>query len=610
MLFSRFVGQENAKLALILNAVDKNCGGVLFLGKRGCGKSTLARQVQELLSEGMPYVELPLNITLESLVGSVDIEASIRKGERVLQRGLLNRAEGGVVYVDDINHLPPEIVSVLIKMQGTICYPPGDLTPLRDFIIVATMNPEEGELSPHLLDRFGMCVFFYSPSPLEERVKVLRRLLESYAPHRDEELKKRLTVARLNLNNIRVPERILEYIVDLCISNHVEGHRGEVFLYYASRAYAAFTGAAEVYEEHVDAVSPLVFAHRATGFHKECVERKDVPDMEKHSAEHEHPHDHSGKRDKVRKLSDLGEKSECCANVRYIPGINTQEYIFEIGDPFKVRRFLLRKDRIIRRGGGKRTKTVSASASGRYVRSVLKKNGDIAIDATLRAAAPFQVLRGRKDRIILRDEDLRFKQRERRTGHLVIFVVDGSGSMGVKKRMVETKGAIQSLLLDCYQKRDKVAMILFRKDRAEVVLPPTSSVEMAYRKLSTLPVGGKTPLSAGLLEAYSLVRKMNVRAPYMRFLVVLITDGRANQSMSVIPVWEELKRLSFHLKKLPSTDYVVIDTEDKKNFLKTDLAARIADILDADYYNFDTLKAEYLVEIVQGKKREMLEVYK
>ncbi|MCX7817320.1 MAG: AAA family ATPase [Syntrophales bacterium] len=608
MLISSFVGHENAKLALVLNAIDKNCGGVLFVGGRGCGKSTLARQVRNLLQDGMPYVELPLNVTIESLVGSLDIEASIKSGAKVVQKGVLDRAAGGILYIDDINLLPPEILSVLLKKQGMSLSLSEDSPPFSDFIVVATMNPDEGELSPHLLDRFGMCVFFVSHPDFEERADVLRRFLDNDPPDGDEELRRRIANARLGLSDIRISERIMEYIVDLCVTNKIEGHRGEIFLLYASRAFAAFTGATEVSKEHVDVVSPFVFAHRKSCFDEDHLVHEAVQKMGNGSADHERHHDHSEWRDRGEKYSNVGEKGDCCANVRYIGETRSKEHVFEIGSSFKVRRFLLKKDRIIRRGGGRRTKTISRGASGRYIRSVLRRNGDIAFDATIRAAAPFQILRGRKDKIILRDEDLRFKQREKRTGHLVVFVVDGSGSMGVNKRMIETKGAIQSLLLDCYQKRDKVALVLFRKDSAEVVLPPTSSVEMAYKRLKGLPVGGKTPLSAGLLETYNLVKKMTLKTPYMRFLVVLITDGRANHSISGIPVWEELKRLSFYLKKLPSTDYIVIDTEDKRNFLKTDLAARMAYLLDADYYNFDTLKAEYLVEIVQGKKREMCEM--
>jgi magnesium chelatase subunit D len=251
---------------------------------------------------------------------------------------------------------------------------------------------------------------------------------------------------------------------------------------------------------------------------------------------------------------------------------------------------------------GRRTKTGSRGKRGRHVRSILRENGDIAVDATIRAAAPFQQLRGRTGALLIRDEDLRYRQREKRMGHLVIFVVDGSGSMGARRRMVETKGAIQSLLMDCYRKRDMVSLIVFRKDRAETVLPPTASVALAAKRLREIPVGGKTPLAAGLLETFNLIRRVRIKSRETRFLVVVVTDGRANQGLSGAPVHEEIKKTTSLLNGLPSTDYIVVDTEDKTKIIRTDLAREIASSLGADYYDIDGLKADYLTTVIRNKK--------
>ena len=204
--------------------------------------------------------------------------------------------------------------------------------------------------------------------------------------------------------------------------------------------------------------------------------------------------------------------------------------------------------------------------------------------------------------LVIHDRDLRYKQREKKTGHLVIFAVDGSGSMGAQRRMTATKGAIQSLLMDCYQKRDKVAMLVFRKTKAEIVLPPTSSVEHASRRLKEIPTGGKTPLSAGLMEAHALIKRYVKKAPETRFLLVIITDGRANHTISGLPPREEILRIAQLLREIPSTDCVVLDTEDKSKFLKADLAVPLATHLNARYYTIEDLKADYLVEMVKREK--------
>ena len=274
----------------------------------------------------------------------------------------------------------------------------------------------------------------------------------------------------------------------------------------------------------------------------------------------------------------------------------------QVGDAFKVRRISFRKDRKKRQASGRRTKTRVKGRGGRYVKSILTSTErDIALDATLRASAPYQKLRGRDDRVLIEQDDLRFKQRERKMGHLVLFVVDGSGSMGSKQRMVETKGAIQSLLMDCYQKRDKVAMIVFRKDRAELVLPPTASVELAAKRLSVLPVGGKTPLAAGLLETHRLVKRVSLREPETRMVIVLITDGRGNQSLGENSPKDEVAQLARLLAEERGCDFIVIDTENKGNFLKVDKALTLAKDLEADYYTIEALRAEYLSQVVQAK---------
>jgi magnesium chelatase subunit D len=615
MTFSDFVGHEEAKLSLILNVIDPHCGGVVFAGEKGSGKSTLARLVKNLLPASTPFVELPLNVTEDALLGGIDIEETIRTGKRTFQPGILNRADQGVIYIDDVNLLPPEIVALVLESQGrgeNIVEREGlTLRQGSKFMLMATMNPEEAVLSPHFLDRFGMCVFWEGLKEGSQKIEVIKKAMPGVfhrnPPHPpDENLKVKIAIAKQRLNEVIVPSAIEDYIVQLGLGSYIAGHRGDLFLHRAARAYAAFSGEQEVTKGHVDAVMDLVLGHR----------RRILEQMEEKREENRQSteQDLKSEKDDRRKQKSNGERSEkMSSNAPAQDGSldtapqsresSPKEEVFQVGNPFPIRRLVFRKDRVSRKASGRRTKTRLKEKAGRYVKSILRaKDDDIAIDATIRAAAPFQRTRGRRDILIVQREDLRFKQRERKMGHLVVFIVDGSGSMGAKRRMVETKAAIQSLLFDCYHKRDRVSMIVFRKDRAEVILPPTSSIELASRSLRDLPVGGKTPLSSGLLQAYRLIKQVGFKEPQTRFLFVLITDGRANQSMTDVPVDEEIKKMTRLLCELKYTDYIVVDTENKRNFVKTDLALQIALILEADYYTIENLRSEYLTDMVQVKK--------
>ncbi|HET6459674.1 MAG TPA: AAA family ATPase [Syntrophales bacterium] len=617
MTFNDFVGHEDAKLALILNAIDHHCGGVLLFGEKGCGKSTLSRLFKNLLPGETLFVNLPLNATEDALLGGIDVEESLKKGSKVFQCGILRRAQGGVLYIDDVNLLSPEIMALVLRGQGGREIPQAregaELNIMSDFILLASMNPEEGYLSSHLLDRFGMCVVWESLKDTVQKIEVMKRAMlyrRDKDTGSDKKLREKIYASRLALKNIIVPAEIKDYITQACLENRISGHRGDIFLFYASRAYAAFCNEQEVTKEHVDVVLPLVLIHRKrllqqmqeekTENHhnhekppeqKEAQENNQQPSPEPVENNKDAHHD-----DGIASPGDLNERTRETSQA---------EEILAPGQAFKVKRLTFRKDRMNRYISGRRTKTGSKGKSGRYIKSILKANDDIAIDATIRAASPYQIARGRKERLLIRDSDIRFKQREKKMGHLVILVVDGSGSMGAQRRMVETKGTVQSLLIDCYQKRDMVSMIVFRKDRAEVVLPPTSSVETASRRLREIPVGGKTPLTAGLVETYRLIKRVTVKSPETRFLVVLVTDGRANQSISGAPVGEEIEKITQTLSESRFTDYIVIDTEDKGKFIKTDLALHIASKLGADYYTIDDLKADYLTEIVQLKKTEL-----
>jgi magnesium chelatase subunit D len=603
MKFNDFVARDEAKLSLILNAIDGNCGGVLFIGKSGSGKTTLSRLFKEILPPQVPFVEVPLNATEEALLGFIDIEETIKKGMRIYENGILGRANNGFLFIDDINLLPRDIIAIILNAREEKRYfverEGLSLVIPTNFVPIATMNPIDGMLPSHLLDKFGMCVVWDELRGKEERIKVIKSVCDDIfpSPSLPNYLPELIMQWRETVKTIKVPDEMQELIVDLCEKFGVSSHRGEIFLFYASRAYAAYVGAQEVREEHIYAVFPLVFHHRVDHSIEEAPENSSKDDEEGEQEEEKHTHNHKEdkqmKRD-IREMPPMPEGREIIIK-EAIP----KEEIMEVGEPYRIKRLIFPRDRVERKGSGRRTGTRSKGRQGRYIKASLSgDNRDIAIDATIRAAAPFQRLRGGGSEIVIREEDLRFKKRERKTSHLFLFVVDASGSMGVKRRMVETKTAIKSILMDCYQKRDKVAMIAFRKDKAELVLPPCSSLELADKKLAKLPIGGKTPLSAGLWEAYKLTRRERIKEATLRITVLIITDGKANQSMGGKSVKEEIAKLTSLLRTLQGVDYIVVDTEDKRGLFKTDLGIWIANLLKARYIPMEELKADRILALL------------
>jgi len=233
----------------------------------------------------------------------------------------------------------------------------------------------------------------------------------------------------------------------------------------------------------------------------------------------------------------------------------------------------------------------------------MKERKEIAIIPTIRASAPYQKIRGKKDRLIIKEEDFRYKEKERKMRHTVIFTVDGSGSMGAQQRMIAVKSAIFSLLIDCYQKRDKVSMIVFRKDKAEIILPPTSSIELALKRLKEIPTGGKTPLSAGLMETYKLIKNLKLKEPLTRFIVAILTDGKANVSISDKKPLEEVQSLCQILQKIPLVDYIVIDTENKDSFLRMNLALKLSQWLNAHYFTLESLRSDTIFGLISSFKK-------
>ncbi|MFI5283928.1 MAG: VWA domain-containing protein [Candidatus Dormibacterales bacterium] len=596
--FTAIVGQESMKLALILNAILPTVGGVLIRGERGTGKSTAVRALARLLPEhavvegchygcdpddleslcmdclarlklsgGLPrelrrmrVVELPINASEDRVVGTIDIEAALKTGKRRFEPGVLAEANRNILYVDEVNLLDDHLVDVLldaaamgvnvVEREGVSFAHPSR------FILVGTMNPEEGELRPQLLDRFGLCVDVEGIRDPDDRVTIAERdAAFKRGDHEftneflaaDANLSRALAEAMARCSEVRISPVQVRLISSICVEAQVLGHRADVVIDHAARALAAYRRHPSPTREDIFDSAALALAHRArrplqkdqdessspeTGEKQEGTKPSESQAGEPQAADSEPSADASA--DETQSASDSGEQTAGSDQGVTTGGTTSHESSPDALETFNLKRIDLPRQRRVRKQGGKRSASQAADRRGRYVRAEPRaKVNDLAIDATVRAAAPMQKDRGRRagQPLRLEREDLRQKVRERKVGNLIVFVVDASASMDAEQRMAATKGAILSLLQDAYVRRDRVAVVIFKNRTAEVVLRPTSSVSLARRRLEKLSVGGTTPLTHGLMAGYKVVKTELLRDPTIRPLLVMISDGRGNISM-------------------------------------------------------------------------------
>jgi magnesium chelatase subunit D len=663
--FAAVIGQDELKKSLLLCAVNPRVGGVLVRGEKGTAKSTLARALATLLPEidtaegcafvcdparpdewcarcrergetnrwvkkRTPFLTLPLNATEDRVAGSLDFEEAVRCGRRVLSPGLLASAHRGILYVDEVNLLDDHLVDILL--DAAAC---GENRLEREglsfrhpsrFLLIGTMNPEEGELRPQFLDRFGLSVAVGGERTEENRVELMWRracfdrdpvgFCRSYE-NETAALRLRLQEGRERLPAVRLPRRLRGFIAELAGESHVAGHRADLFLEQAALALAALNGESEVGEATIIEVAPLVLAHRRREAQPPPPPPPppETPENDFQATE-KPPPPPEGREE--RKEGENAPSPAANGNEAPRPnpspedtdaggGAAPEEGVFPIGESFRVRNFQAAKDRQRRRGSGRRSRSRVSQKQGRYVKSGPDQGlGDLALDATLRAAAPHQLARrgDASPAIVLTPTDMREKVREKRLGNHLFFTVDASGSMGAKGRMAASKGAVMSLLLDAYQKRDRVALISFRRHEARLNLPLTTSVELAGKFLAEMPVGGRTPLSAGLSRTWTEVRKLLAKNPLARPIALFITDGRSNVALKgpgENPL-REAWRLAEAMRQEARAKYVVVDTEEA-GAVTFGLAAELADALGADYFKLNDLKAEALVDIVRGYER-------
>jgi magnesium chelatase subunit D len=627
--FSAVVGMDDLRLALILNAVSPAVGGVLVRGEKGTAKSTMVRALAAVLppvqvvpgcrfscdpaapDAGCPdnpheraapplarparLVELPVGASEDRLVGAMDIERVLTDGITAYEPGLLARAHRGVLYVDEVNLLPDHLVDLLLDAAalGT-CYVEREgvsvAHPAR-FLLVGTMNPEEGELRPQLLDRFGLTVEAAAPQDAGMRAEAVRRRL-AYdsdpaaftAAWAEEEsaLADRIAEARRRLPAVVLPEAALRQVASVCAALGVDGLRADLVTARAAIAHAAWAGRGEVSGEDIRAAARLALPHRrrrqpfdAPGISEGELDRvlaetagsgDDRPGGGP-GGDPDGPGGGPGGRDHAiaghpgTGRASTGELAGG-ASEQGTGGDGAGRGAAAPGPLFRVRRL-----GVPGTGDGTPGRRSRARAGSGRVTGARLPRGRITrlhLPATIAAAAPRQAVRGRavqpgqaaggsglpgqavgrarkrpdhragegtgqagRQPLRLRRSDLREARLEGRESNLILFAVDASGSMAARSRMSAVKGAILSLLIDAYQRRDKAGLVAFRGAGAEVLLPPTFSVEAAAARLAALPTGGRTPLAAGLLRAHEVLRAERIRDPRRRALLVVVTDGRA-----------------------------------------------------------------------------------
>ena len=617
--FSAVLGLNHAKTAILVVLVNPRAGGLLISGPRGIGKSTLMRSTQELIER--PWRDIPVSITEDRLFGTIDTEKAIYSGQKKLYPGIINEADQGVLYLDDANLLREDLLDSILNIAEVGAYQlERDGLSLRcdtSFTVIAAINPESGMLSGACLDQFGLFVNVDNIHDENTRVEILKRTISfekdcaSFCKLwklENEKIKKAIHSAMSLLPKVVVSSAMIQLASVYALKAHVSGHRADIYLIEAARALAALAERRYVLPKDLEKAAEFVLPHRMRkNWEEELPQSDELEDPDKNNTEKDQESENNDPGDDgedpsgnhiIEAAGNGSDNDESSSDMPEFPQGADDEKVdpadsHVILPPLWIQN---EKKRFSPKGSGKRNMTRSDERQGRYVKAGIPKGEthDIAIDATLRAAAPHQ--KGRRSNgcaVVIRHEDIRRKEREKRTGNIFLFLVDASGSMGARERMKAVKGVVFKMLADAYQKRDRVGMIAFRRDRAEVLLPITRSIEFAQKKLAALPTGGKTPLAQGLIKAEDMLDRLYKQDPLQDPVLILITDGRATNSLNkntdpVRDALSEAERIG-HRHMLAA----VIDTE--SSFIKLGLAKELAQKMGASYFHVDKISEDRLL---------------
>jgi magnesium chelatase subunit D len=653
--FTALVGQEQLKTALLLNVINPGIGGVLIRGEKGTAKSTAARALAALLPPiqvvsgcpfhcdplapwaecphcstlnesscaeiPVPFIDLPLGATEDRVLGTLDLERALREGRWAFQPGLLAAAHRGILYIDEVNLLADHLVDVLldaaamgvntVQREGIAVIHPAH------FILIGTMNPEEGDLRPQLLDRFGLMVEVLGPHDPVLRTEIVRRRIAfeadpvAFALQWVEEqnaLQTRIATARDRLPQVTLDDGLLTLISHLCCAVAVDGLRADIGLYKTARTLAALDNRTAVTVEDIRAAAALVLPHRRRRqpFEQPGLEPDHLDDL---LSEAQPPRRGAADPASKNAVADTppepgaSNSSSHTHSAETSQGQGSRNQLFEPTMPPPLPRITVAPPSGKPHPGRGRRNAAMTQGQGHYVRAVPDENPtDLALDATMRAAARRSAWR--EGQLAINRTDLHQKERTGRVGTLILFVVDASGSMGARRRMEAVKGAVLSLLLDAYQQRDQVGVIAFRGPQAEVLLSPTNSVDLAERALRALPTGGRTPLAHALLLAAETIQIARRAHPDLLILLILLSDGKANVCLpetSGDPWQQALQAATLIAAKGVST--LVLDTE--ANYVRMSRASELARALAAKCLSLEHLSTDMLVLTVRQQREVM-----